>query len=195
MPTLWKAGRVRVRRSPAAVSLLRPHISAFGWSNLICERCERVRTRIEAGAMSRFSLADRRGRTGPPTIGDDELLVTFTRRLRDADLCRAVLDEKDARQAKTRSWYKDTKRGLGAKISRTDPRVRRTTLGTILRSQRLRRHERGEARCRLGADRRNLTDGKRRPGKERRHRLAGLPFPDHARRGAGTVEPRGLEML
>lgn len=110
MPTLWKAGRVRVRRSPAAVSLLRPHISAFGRSNLMCER---VRTRIEAGAMSRFSLADRRGRTGPPTIGDDELLVTFTRRLRDADLCRAVLDEKDARQAKTRSWDKDTKRGAG----------------------------------------------------------------------------------
>lgn len=91
-------------------------ISAFGWSNLICERCERVRTRIEAGGMSRFSIADRRGWTGPPTIGDDELLVTFTRRPRDADLRRAVLDEKDARQAnreRTRSWYKDTKRGAG----------------------------------------------------------------------------------
>jgi hypothetical protein len=92
-------------------------ISAFGWSVLICERCERVRTRIEAGAMSRFSLADRRGRTGPPTIGDDELLVTFTRRLRDADQRRIVLDEKDERRArregKTRSWYSGIKPGAG----------------------------------------------------------------------------------
>ena len=93
-------------------------ISAFGWSMPICERCEKVRTRIEAGAMSHFSVAERRGWIGPPTIDDDELLVTFTRRLRDADQRRAVLDEKDERQAnrerKTRSWYKDTKRGAGA---------------------------------------------------------------------------------
>jgi hypothetical protein len=82
---------------------------------LICERREAVRTRIEAGAMSRFSIAERRGWTGPATIGDDELMVQFTRRLRDADQRRVVLDEKDARRAsrvrKTRSWYDDTKRG------------------------------------------------------------------------------------
>jgi hypothetical protein len=67
--------------------------------------------------MSRFSIADRRGWTGPPTIGDDELLVTFTRRLRDADQRRAVLDEKDARRAnregKTRSWHSGIKPGAG----------------------------------------------------------------------------------
>jgi hypothetical protein len=84
---------------------------------LICESCEKLRTRIEAGAMSRFSLADRRGWTGPPTIGDDELTVHFTRRLRDADQRRTERDEKDARQArregKTRSRYCDTKRGAG----------------------------------------------------------------------------------
>ena len=92
-------------------------VSAFGRSMLICEKCEVVRTRIEAGAMSRFSPADRRGWTGPATIGDDELLVQFTRRLRDADQRRAELDEKDERRArrsgKTRSWYKDAKRGAG----------------------------------------------------------------------------------
>jgi hypothetical protein len=84
---------------------------------LICERCENVRTRIEAGAMSHFSIADRRGWTGPPTIGDDELMVQFTRRLRDADQRRVELDEKDERRArrtgKTRSWYDDTRRGAG----------------------------------------------------------------------------------
>jgi hypothetical protein len=84
---------------------------------LICERCEKVRTRIETGATSRFSIAGRRGWTGPPTIGDDELLVTFTRRLRDADQRRIVLDEKDERRArregKTRSWYSGTKPGAG----------------------------------------------------------------------------------
>ena len=67
--------------------------------------------------MSHFSITERRGWTGPPTIGDDELLVTFTRRLRDADQRRAELDEKDERRArragKTRSWHSDTKRGAG----------------------------------------------------------------------------------
>jgi hypothetical protein len=48
--------------------------------------------------MSRHSIADRRGWVGPPTIGDDELLVTIARRLRDADQRRVDLDEKDARK-------------------------------------------------------------------------------------------------
>jgi hypothetical protein len=67
--------------------------------------------------MSRFSIAERRGWTGPPTVADDELLVTFTRRLRDADQRRVAFDEKDEQRArragKTRSWYKDAKRGAG----------------------------------------------------------------------------------
>ena len=67
--------------------------------------------------MSKFSVADRRGWTGPPSIGDDELLVTFTRRLRDADLRRIELDEKDARRAfrerKVRSRYSAIKVGPG----------------------------------------------------------------------------------
>jgi hypothetical protein len=92
-------------------------VSAFGWSNLICEKCDRVRTRIEAGAMSKFSEGDRRGWTGPPTIGDDELLVTFSRRLRDADQRRIELEEKDARRTfreqKARCRYSGIKVGPG----------------------------------------------------------------------------------
>jgi hypothetical protein len=50
--------------------------------------------------MSRHSIADRRGWTGSPTIGDDELWITIIRRLRDADHRRLALDEKDVRKAK-----------------------------------------------------------------------------------------------
>jgi hypothetical protein len=50
--------------------------------------------------MARHSIAARRGWVGPPTVGDDELLVTITRRLRDADQRRLALDEKDAQKAK-----------------------------------------------------------------------------------------------
>jgi hypothetical protein len=50
--------------------------------------------------MSRCSIADRRGWTGPPTIGDDELLATISRRLRDADHRRVEGDEQDARKAR-----------------------------------------------------------------------------------------------
>ena len=82
--------------------------SADSWSSLICARCERTRSKIEIGAVARFSLADRRGWTGPPTVGDDELLVMLIRRMRDADRNKLSLDAKDAQRAKrerkTRSW-------------------------------------------------------------------------------------------
>jgi hypothetical protein len=81
---------------------------ADGWSSLICARCDQTRSKIEIGAVARFSVADGRGRTGPRTVGDDELLVMLTRRMRDADQNKLSLDAKDARRAKrerkARSW-------------------------------------------------------------------------------------------
>ena len=65
----------------------------------VCIRCEAIRTGYDTAHMSRHSIADRRGWTGPPTIGDDELWITIIRRLRDADNRRLALDEKDARKA------------------------------------------------------------------------------------------------
>jgi hypothetical protein len=50
--------------------------------------------------MSRCSISERRGWVGQPTIGDDELLVTISRRLRDADHRRVEGDEQDARKAR-----------------------------------------------------------------------------------------------
>jgi hypothetical protein len=50
--------------------------------------------------MPRHSIADRRGWTGPATIGDDELWVTIIRPLRDIDHRRLALDEKDLQKAK-----------------------------------------------------------------------------------------------
>jgi hypothetical protein len=66
----------------------------------VCTRCEKIRAGFDAAQMSRHSIADRRGWTGPVTIGDDELWVTIIRRLRDADHRRLALDEKDAQKAK-----------------------------------------------------------------------------------------------
>jgi hypothetical protein len=65
----------------------------------VCTRCEKIRAGFDAAHMSRHSIADRRGWTGPPTLGDDELWVTIIRRLRDADYRRLALDEKDAERA------------------------------------------------------------------------------------------------
>ena len=50
-----------------------------------CSRCEKICAGFDTAHMSRHSIADRRGWTGPATIGDDELWVTMIRRLRDAD--------------------------------------------------------------------------------------------------------------
>ena len=66
----------------------------------VCARCEKIRTGFDTAHMLRHSIADRRGWTGPPTIGDDELWITIIRRLRDADHRRLALDEKDVRKAK-----------------------------------------------------------------------------------------------
>ena len=82
--------------------------SADSWSSLICARCDQTRSKIEIGAVARFSLADRRGWTGPATVGDDELMVTLIRRMRDADQNKLSLDAKEARKVKrdrkARSW-------------------------------------------------------------------------------------------
>jgi hypothetical protein len=64
----------------------------------VCTRCEKIRAGFDTAHMSRHSIADRRGWTGPPTIGDDELWITIIRRLRDADHRRLALNEKDARR-------------------------------------------------------------------------------------------------
>jgi hypothetical protein len=66
----------------------------------ICERCEKIRAAFDTAQMSRHSIADRRGWVGPPTMGDDELLATITRRLRDADQRRLADDEKDEKKAR-----------------------------------------------------------------------------------------------
>jgi hypothetical protein len=69
----------------------------------VCTRCEKIRAGFDAAHMSRHPIADRRGWTGPATIGDDELWVTIIRRLRDADHRRLALDEKDAERAKRKA--------------------------------------------------------------------------------------------
>ena len=66
----------------------------------ICEKCEKVRTGFDTAQMSPYSIADRCGWIGPPTIRDGELLVTITRRLRDADHRRVEGDEQDAWRAR-----------------------------------------------------------------------------------------------
>ena len=66
----------------------------------VCARCDKIRIGFETAHMSRHDLSQRRGWTGPPTIGDDELWITIIRRLRDADYRRLALDEKDVRKAK-----------------------------------------------------------------------------------------------
>jgi hypothetical protein len=75
-------------------------LSHFGWADLICDRCEPLRGRIETGAMLRYSLSERRGWVGSPTITDDELLLAFTHRFRDGDQRRLALDESVERKAK-----------------------------------------------------------------------------------------------
>jgi hypothetical protein len=69
----------------------------------VCTRCEKIRAGFDAAHMSRHAIAERRGWTGPATIGDDELWVTIIRRLRDADHRRLALDEKDVERAKRKA--------------------------------------------------------------------------------------------
>jgi len=108
-------------------------LSAYGWSQLVCVKCERKRSKIEIGAVSQYSIAERRGWTGPLTIGDDQLLLTLSRRMRDADHRRVEDDEKDARKAhrerKSRSWARST--GDGGK--RQDKPQKSSVPGTEVR--------------------------------------------------------------
>jgi hypothetical protein len=75
---------------------------------MVCDRCEKMRAQVETGAMSQFSIADRRGWRGPSTIGDDELLLAIQRRLRDADHRALETAEKEAkaaaREKKREAW-------------------------------------------------------------------------------------------
>jgi len=82
-------------------------VSNFGWAEMVCDRCEKMRSQIETGAMSQFSIADRRGWRGHQTIGDDELLLAIQRRLRDADRRALETPEREKRHAeRARRWAK-----------------------------------------------------------------------------------------
>jgi hypothetical protein len=88
----------------------------------VCSRCEKIRAGFDTAHMSRHSIADRRGWTGPPTIGDDELWITIIRRLRDADHRRLALDEKDARKDardRRRAAEAPTRRAAGRGVAWT----------------------------------------------------------------------------
>src|SRR5215831_3465705 len=74
-------------------------VSNFGSAQMVCDRCEKMRAQIETGAMSHFSIADRRGWRGHQTIGDDELLLAIQRRLRDADHRALETAEREKRHA------------------------------------------------------------------------------------------------
>jgi hypothetical protein len=82
-------------------------VSNFGRADMVCDRCEKTRAQIETGAMSQFSIPDRRGWRGPQTIGDDELLLAIQRRLRDADHRALETAEREKRHAeRARRWAK-----------------------------------------------------------------------------------------
>jgi hypothetical protein len=83
-------------------------VSHSGWAAMVCDRCEKMRAQIETGAMSHFAIAVQRGRTGPATIVDDELLSAIHRRLRDADHRAVETAEREKRHAdRARRWAKD----------------------------------------------------------------------------------------
>src|SRR5215831_10551309 len=83
-------------------------VSNFGWAEMVCHRCEKMRSQVETGAMSHFAMTEQRGCSGPPTIGDDELLLAIQRRLRDADHRALETAEKEAkaaaREKKREAW-------------------------------------------------------------------------------------------
>src|SRR5215813_14504914 len=83
-------------------------VSNFGWAQMVCDRCEKMRSQIETGAMSHFAITERRGWRGPSTIGDDELLLAIQRRLRDTDHRALETAEREKRHAdRARKWAKD----------------------------------------------------------------------------------------
>jgi len=82
-------------------------VSHSGWAEMVCDRCEKMRAQIETGAMSHFSIADRRGCSGPPTIGDEELMLAIQRRLRDAGHRAVETAEREKRHTdRARKWAK-----------------------------------------------------------------------------------------
>ena len=95
------AGRAALPRrfQPGLLKLACRYCGRAGQGS-VCTRCEKVRAGFDTAHMSRHPVAERRGWTGPPTIGHDELWITIIRRLRDADHRRLALDVKDIRTAK-----------------------------------------------------------------------------------------------
>jgi hypothetical protein len=94
---------IKSRGNPGVPVPRLPHQSCRYCGRLgtpICPKCEKIRSGFDTAQMSRCSIAEPRGWVGPPTIGDDELLVTICRRLRDADHQRLEGDEQDARKAR-----------------------------------------------------------------------------------------------
>jgi hypothetical protein len=74
-------------------------LSHRGWADMICDRCEAIRTQIETAQMSRFSIATRRGWTGPALSTDDELMLAIQRRLTSADRTEWANARKEERTA------------------------------------------------------------------------------------------------
>jgi hypothetical protein len=60
-------------------------LSHHGWADMICDRCESIRTGTETAQMSRHSIATRPGWSGPALSTDDELMLAIQRRLASAD--------------------------------------------------------------------------------------------------------------
>jgi hypothetical protein len=67
-------------------------LSIYGWADMVCERCKKMRIQIENRGITGKK---RRGWTGPPTIGDDELLLDIQRRLWGQDH-RALKEQQKA---------------------------------------------------------------------------------------------------
>ena len=94
---------IKSRRNPGVPNprLPRPACRYCGRpGSWICDKCDKTRAAFDTAHMARHSIGERRGWTGPATIGDDELLLTISRRLRDADQRRLALDEMDAQKAR-----------------------------------------------------------------------------------------------
>jgi hypothetical protein len=87
------------RFQPGSLELACRYCGRIG-AGSVCSRCEKIRASFDTANMSRHQLWQRRGWTGPPTIGDDELWITIIRRLRDADHRKLALDQRDVRKAK-----------------------------------------------------------------------------------------------
>jgi hypothetical protein len=101
---------------PIAVARCRHcgRLSNHGWADQICDRCEAVRTKIEAAQMARFSVTERRGWKGPPLSTDDELLLAIQRRLANTDRTEVAKVEKEERRAAREKRRHEGNAELGA---------------------------------------------------------------------------------